>query len=94
MAQEDLTSLLKLNKHHTGAYHSKAMILARNGKHANAIYNLSHAINLSPKQPDLYLLRAELYEKVSMCVVCVGMCVCLVVVDFWSSECIAHNTNT
>lgn len=63
-ALEDLTTLLKQNKRHTRAYQSKAIILAKLGKYASGIYNLSHAIVLSPKDPDLYFLRAELYEKV------------------------------
>lgn len=65
-ALEDLTTLLKHNKRHTGAYHSKAMILAKLGKYASGIYNLSLAIALSPREPDLYFLRAELYEKVNL----------------------------
>ena len=39
------------------------MILTRVGKLASALYNLSHAINLTPNNPELYFLRAELYEK-------------------------------
>lgn len=63
-ALEDLSTLLKVNKRHVGAYHSKAVILTNQGKFASAIYNLSQAIGVNPRESDLYLLRAELYEKV------------------------------
>ena len=63
-ALNDLSNLLKLNKSHADAYLSKAVLLAKRKEMANAVFHFSQAIALKPSDPDLYFMRAELYEKV------------------------------
>ncbi len=65
-ALEDLGSLLKLNKTHHMGFHSRALLLAKKGDLVNAIFSLNYAINLQPNDISLYLLRAELFEKVDV----------------------------
>ena len=62
-ALEDLSTLLKRNKKHYGAYRSRANLLLKKGDTSGAIYNLSQAIALKPDDTQCYFMRAELHEK-------------------------------
>ena len=65
LALEDLNTLLKCNKKHFGAYRSRADLLLRRKDTSKAVFNLTKAIALQPKDAEMYFLRAELYEKAS-----------------------------
>lgn len=64
LALNDLNTLLKCNKKHFGAFRSRATLVLRQGDTSKAIFNLSQAIALQPKDAELYFMKAELHEKV------------------------------
>ena len=64
LALNDLNTLLKCNKKHFGAFRSRATLVLRQGDTSKAIFNLSQAIALQPKDAKLYFMKAELHEKV------------------------------
>ena len=66
LALDDLNSLLKCNKKHFGAYRSRMDLLLRRGDTSKAVFNLTQAIALQPKDAEMYFMRAELFEKVTL----------------------------
>ena len=64
LALDDLNALLKCNKKHFGAYRSRASLLLGQGDTSKAIFNLSQALALQPRDAELYFVKAELHEKV------------------------------
>ena len=65
LALDDLNLLLKCNKKHFGGYRSRASLVLRQGDTSKAVFNLSKAIALQSNDPEMYFMRAELYERVS-----------------------------
>ena len=65
LALDDLNLLLKSNKKHYGGYRSRAGLVLRQGDTSKAVFNLTKAIALQSKDPEMYFMRAELYEKVN-----------------------------
>ena len=65
LALGDLNTLLKCNKRHFGAYRSRAVLFLRRKDTSKAVFNLTKAIALQPKDAEMCFLRAELYEKAS-----------------------------
>ena len=62
---DDLNVLLKTNKKHFGGYRSRASLILGQGDTSKAVFNLSKAIALQSNDPEMYFMRAELYERVS-----------------------------
>ena len=65
LALDDLNLLLKSNKKHFGGYRSRASLVLRQGDTSKAVFNLSKAIVLQSNDPEMYFMRAEVYERVS-----------------------------
>ncbi len=62
-AEADCQASLSENLHLTGAYVVRARLLARAGDAAAALEAIDYAIRLNPHDPESYLLRATLNER-------------------------------
>lgn len=63
LAEADCQAALAANLHLTGAYVVRARLLARSGDSAAALEAIDYAIRLNPHDPESYLLRATLNER-------------------------------